>query len=169
MPGPMANRLYICARRVWGQPDGGCYWIAKSAQHPSCSETMKGRVRIEEYTSASILRAAKSRQGNNTPAVELSSFYYDDPKMKPIAYNLAMKSAFWAAMQATEKAFRHWRQGMVEQEGPRELDDRRTRGWSGPDGRIDGRKRRGRGRLGGVVKGLVVSGLVLIAHKKIGH
>lgn len=172
LPGPLANRVYICARRVWSLPDGGCYWITKSADHPNCSNIKRGRVCVDEYTSASVLRAAKSQQGNKTPAVELSSIYYDDPKMKPIAYNLAMKSAFWAAMQATEQAFRRWHEEMSTLEAARDLVDLGTQVQSGTalatvGGKADGRKRRRRGRLGGVVKGLVVGGLVLVVHKKV--
>lgn len=119
-------------------------------------------------------RAARSQQGNKAPAVELSSIYYDDPKMKPIAYNIAMKSAFWAAMQATEQAFRRWHQVMSRCQVPRDMVDLSAQLQPGSaslntDGRADGRKCKGRARLGGIVKGLIVSGLVLIVHKKIAH
>lgn len=171
MPGPMANRLYVCARRVWSQPDGGCYWITTSADHPNVQGTKEGRVRVDCYTSGSILRATKSRRGLPTPAVELASLYYDDPKMNPIAYNLAMKNAFWVAMQATEKAFRQWSENKggvgqmqklngfkLQAEGDimKDIVDTTTV-----------KKTCKKGWLRGVLKALVVGGVMLIVQKKI--
>ncbi|CAD7694897.1 unnamed protein product [Ostreobium quekettii] len=153
MPGPMCNRVYGCARRVWDQPDGGCYWITKSATHPSILDKRR-TVRVDEYTSGSVIRATKSRQGLSTPAVELTSVYYDDPKMRPMAYNLAMKTAFWAAMQATEHAFRKF----LEESGAGEATDSQTRGLAG--GRQSGRRRWRK-----VVRGVVWGGIAFVLHK----
>lgn len=107
----------------------------------------------------------------SAPAVELSSFYYDDPKMRPIAYNLAMKSALWVAMQATEKAYRQWHtsEGIVAQAQEVKGCTPQADGVFGGDmaGKPTDRKNGKRGRLCAVVKGLVFGVFVLVAQKKI--
>ncbi|CAD7698295.1 unnamed protein product [Ostreobium quekettii] len=163
MPGPICNRVYGCARRVWDNSDGGCYWITKSAVHPSIPNTKPGTVRVDEYTSGSVIRGARSRQGLSTPAVELSSVYFDDPKMRPLAFNLAMKSALWVAMQATERAFRQWLENNdVATEQELRTPGHPVRGLP-ESARNAGRRRKGRWRK--VVRGVIFGGVAFVLHK----
>ena len=77
--------------------------------------------------------------------------------MRPVAYNLAMKTAFWAAMQATERAFRKF---LEESEGMSEAAGSQTRGL--PGGRQSGRRQ---GRWRKVVRGVVWGGIAFVLHK----
>lgn len=51
-------------------------------------------------------RSVKSLQGLDKPAVEMYSLYFDNPKMRPMAYNLAINTSMWVAVQTTETAYR---------------------------------------------------------------
>lgn len=108
MPGPLANREYCFARRIWKRSDGGCYCVCVSA--PGQAPDAKGRnLRVEEFATAFVMRPTHSRQGRSTPAVEVASLYFDSPKMRSMAFNLAMKSGMWTAIQCLEENFRKLR------------------------------------------------------------
>ena len=56
MPGPLCNREYVAARRVWNRADGGCYCIAKSARHPNAPSRRKRNVRVDDYAAAFVIK-----------------------------------------------------------------------------------------------------------------
>lgn len=120
MPYPFSNREYLVARRVWGLKDGGVFSISRSCDHPKAPKPRGRNVRVKEYTTGFLLKLAfilfllktlyfrqvKSAQGGNAPAVEISSLYYDNMKISPVASNLAMSASMWTAIVATDTAFR---------------------------------------------------------------
>lgn len=56
MPGPMANREYLYARRVWRRPDGSCYHISVSSPHDQVPKPRGRNVRVDEFGTAFIMR-----------------------------------------------------------------------------------------------------------------
>lgn len=69
MPGPLSNREYVAARRVWRRRDGGCYSIMTSAPHPMAPPRKGRNVRVEDYTSAFVLRYKTVTMNDETKAV----------------------------------------------------------------------------------------------------
>lgn len=46
--------------------------------------------------------------GEKMHAVEMTSLYYDNAKMRPMAYNLAMNTSMWTGIVTTDNAFRNY-------------------------------------------------------------
>ncbi|GMH43566.1 hypothetical protein BSKO_11488 [Bryopsis sp. KO-2023] len=157
MPGPMANREYVFARRVWKRTDGGSYCVCVSAPHPDIGKPIGRNVRVDEFNTGFVMRPVRSRQGRSTPAVEIASLYYDSPKMRSMAYNIAMKSGMWTAVQGLEEAFRKYKMRTDEPQQPK------AREAAGQDGvvRRNQRRRRPFSRVVSLAKGAVKLGVIV--------
>jgi len=61
-----------------------------------------------EVTDWNLCRPLGSVDGEKMQAVEMTSLYFDDAKMRPMAYNLAMNASMWTGITLTESAFRKY-------------------------------------------------------------
>lgn len=46
--------------------------------------------------------------GERMEAVEMTSLYFDNPKMRPMALNLAMNASMWTGIVVTDTGFREY-------------------------------------------------------------
>eukprot|EP00210_Caulerpa_lentillifera_P006606 g6311.t1 len=106
MPCPFSNREYLMARRVWSLKEGGIFAISRSCEHPQAPKPRGRNVRIKDYTTGFLMKEVKSVQGVEGKAVEMSSLYFDNMKISPVAFNLAMSASMWTAIVATDTAYR---------------------------------------------------------------
>ena len=51
-------------------------------------------------------RPRTSAKGEKMQAVEMTSLYFDNAKMRPMAYNIAMNASMWTGILTTETGLR---------------------------------------------------------------
>jgi len=109
-PRPLSSREYVYVKRAWHRAcDGGSYTISRAAPHEAAPAHAARGVRIEDYASCVLVRAAKSLHGRGSTAggAEVVSLYFENPLAARASFvNLAVRKGLWPGMQRYAAAYR---------------------------------------------------------------